>query len=54
MDPEFIKDFVTKYIDRNKMFESDLKGKLDDFYAARGWSCLPENNNVQKFFSFGK
>jgi len=36
-DPDFIKEFVTNYIDRNKMFESDLKGKLDDFYAARGW-----------------
>jgi len=53
-DPAVVEDFVTQYIDRNKMFESDLKGKLDDFYAARGWGQLPENNNVTKFFSFGK
>ncbi len=53
-DPKFIEQFVSQYIDRNKMFESDLKGKLDDFYSARGWGSLPENNNVQKFFSFGK
>jgi DNA polymerase elongation subunit (family B) len=53
-DPAVVEEFVTQYIDRNKMFESDLKGKLDDFYAARGWGQLPENNNVTKFFSFGK
>lgn len=53
-DPKIIEEFVSKYIDRNKMFESDLKGKLDDFYAARGWTSLPTNNNATKFFSFGK
>ena len=53
-DPVFIEEFVAKYIDRNKMFESDLKGKLDDFYAARGWGQLPANNVATKFFSFGK
>ena len=53
-DPEVTVEFVSQYIDRNKMFESDLKGKLDDFYAARGWGALPENNNAKKFFSFGK
>ena len=53
-DPKVTEDFVSKYIDRNKMFESDLKGKLDDFYAARGWGQLPTNNNATKFFSFGK
>ena len=53
-DPEVTVNFVSQYIDRNKMFESDLKGKLDDFYAARGWDRLPTNNNATKFFSFGK
>ena len=51
-DPEVTVNFVSQYIDRNKMFESDFKGKLDDFYAARGWSALPNSNNVQKFFKF--
>jgi hypothetical protein len=49
-DPEVTVNFVSQYIDRNKMFESDLKGKLDDFYAARGWDRLPTNNNATKFF----
>jgi DNA polymerase elongation subunit (family B) len=53
-DPTITEEFVAKYIDRNKMFDSDLKGKLDDFYAARGWGQLPANNVATKFFSFGK
>jgi DNA polymerase elongation subunit (family B) len=53
-DPPEIVDFVEKYIDRNKQFERELKGKLDDFYAAMNWGGLPENNNAAKFFSFGK
>ena len=53
-DPPEIVEFVTTYIDRNKQFERELKGKLDDFYAALNWGGLPENNNASKFFSFGK
>jgi DNA polymerase elongation subunit (family B) len=53
-DPPEVVEFVTKYIDRNKQFDRELKGKLDDFYAAMNWGGLPENNNAAKFFSFGK
>jgi hypothetical protein len=53
-DPPEIVNFVEEYIDRQRMFESDLQGKLDDFYAAMNWGKLPENNTVNKFFSFGK
>jgi len=52
-DPPEIIEFVDKYIDRNKIFDRELKGKIDDFYAALGWTSLPTNNNVNKFFSFG-
>ena len=51
-DPPEIVEFVAKYIDRQQMFESDLQGKLDDFYAAMNWGKLPKNNTVNKFFSF--
>jgi DNA polymerase elongation subunit (family B) len=51
-DPDFIVEFVERYIDRNKIFEKELKNKLDDFYAALNWGSFPENNNAQKFFSF--
>jgi len=53
-DPKVIVDFVEQYIDRNKIFEKELKNKLDDFYAAMNWGAFPENNSVAKFFSFGK
>jgi hypothetical protein len=53
-DPPEIVEFVNTYIDRNKQFERELKGKLNDFYAAMNWGGLPENNNASKFFSFGK
>ncbi len=52
-DPPEIVEFVETYIDRNKIFDRELRGKLDDFYAALGWDKLPENNNMNKFFSFG-
>jgi len=53
-DPPELVEFVNMYIDRDKMFERDLQGKIDDFYAAMNWGKLPENNTVNKFFSFGK
>ena len=52
-DPPEIVEFVNMYIDRDKQFIRELKGKLDDFYAAMNWGGLPENNNATKFFSFG-
>lgn len=52
-DPDFIVTFVDQYIDRNKIFEKELKNKLDDFYSALNWGSFPENNNAKKFFSFG-
>jgi len=51
-DPKELVDFVNMYIDRDKMFERDLQGKIDDFFAAMNWDKLPENNNMGKFFSF--
>ena len=53
-DPPEIVAFAEQYIDHNKMFTSDLSNKFNDFYAAMGWGQLPENNNANKFFSFGK
>ena len=52
-DPRAITEFVERYIDRNKIFDREIRGKLDDFYASMNWDKLPENNNVNKFFSFG-
>jgi len=52
-DPAEIVEFVETYIDRDKIFDRELRGKFDDFYAAMNWGVLPQNNNMGKFFSFG-
>ena len=52
-DPKQIVDFVEIYVDRNKTFQRELQNKLDDFYNAMHWGKFPQNNSVNKFFSFG-
>ena len=51
-DPPELVEFVERYIDRDKIFDRELRGKLDDFFAAMNWDKLPENNNMGKFFNF--
>lgn len=51
-DPTEIIEFVETYIDRDKIFDRELRGKLDDFYSAMNWGILPQNNNMGKFFKF--
>ena len=36
-DPDEILDFIATHIDRNKMYERELKSKLGDIYTAIGW-----------------
>ena len=43
-DPKQLTEFVEQYIDRNKIFDREIRGKLDDFYASMNWDKLPENN----------
>ena len=52
-DPEALHDYVDQYIDHDKIFRSAFQNKLDDFYGALNWGKIPDNNNLQKFFSFG-
>ena len=42
--------FIEKYIDRERMFESKIQNKLDDFYSSLNWSY--NRQNVNKFFNF--
>jgi DNA polymerase elongation subunit (family B) len=52
-DPKDIKDFIGTYIDHNKIFERELKGKLQDFFDAIGWGdVVSEQRTAEKFFSF--
>jgi DNA polymerase elongation subunit (family B) len=52
-DPPEILEFVEKYIDKNQMFESVIKNKLENLYLDLKWGMPIFNSNVNKFFSFG-
>ena len=52
-DPPEINEFINTYIDHNKIFERELKGKLQDFYDSIGWGdVVSEQRTAEKFFSF--
>ena len=52
-DPKEIMDFVEQYIDRNKLYVSDMENKVDDFYTALKWQkASTEALTAKKFFSF--
>lgn len=53
-DPKQIMDFIEKYIDYNKNFESNLLKKLQAFYDALSWGTLPRGNEkkITSFFEF--
>jgi DNA polymerase elongation subunit (family B) len=51
-DPDEIIDFVNKYVDRNAMYEQELKKKLLDFYNVLNWEYPSESDaTVSEFFS---
>jgi len=52
-DPPEIEQFINTYIDHNKIFERELRYKLQDFYDAIGWGeMISEQKTAEKFFSF--
>lgn len=52
-DPAEILDFITAHLDRQAMYEQELKSKLIDFYAVLGWAYPDEGTrNAGKFFEF--
>jgi hypothetical protein len=53
-DPQEIKDFIEKFANYDKIFNGELKNKLEAFYIAMKWGGLPEKNIkiIRKFFEF--
>ena len=52
-DPKDINNFLETYTDHNKIFERELRKKLQDFYDAIGWGeVISEQKTAEKFFSF--
>jgi len=52
-DPDEVIDFISKYVDYDKMFDRLLRNKILDFYEALNWETF-ENVNLKanQFFSF--
>lgn len=52
-DPQHIMDIITKYMDRDTMYEQELKSKLADFYNVLKWEYPNENwKAASEFFEF--
>ena len=49
--PELL-EFAEKYIDRDGLFDSVMKNKLESLYSDLGWGALVLNPNISKFFKF--
>jgi DNA polymerase elongation subunit (family B) len=51
-DPPELMEFIEKYIDRDGLFDSVLKNKLESLYSDLGWGAVVLNRNINKFFKF--
>jgi hypothetical protein len=52
-DPKIIMDFISQYIDRNRIWDAELEKKIIDFYTAMKWKMYSENAAaIDEFFSF--
>ena len=51
-DPEFITEFIDKYVDREDAFNSVLLNKLTGVYEDLGWDFPVLNAKINKFFKF--
>jgi DNA polymerase elongation subunit (family B) len=52
-DPEFITDFINKYVDREDAFNSVLLNKLTGMYDDLKWDFPVLNPKINRFYSFG-
>jgi DNA polymerase elongation subunit (family B) len=51
-DPPEILEFISKYIDRDGLFDGVIKNKLENVYMDIGWGMPIFNRKVNKFFQF--
>jgi len=51
-DPKEIMEYIEKYVDRSRVFDSEMEKKLHDFYIALGWGNIPTKvyQEYSKFF----
>lgn len=54
-DSPYIESFVKEHIDYDKLFNSNMNEKLQDFFDAMNWGAVTLNTaQTKKFFSFSK
>jgi shikimate kinase len=52
-DPDEIMNFIKQYIDVDRIFESELENKVNDFYNALGWEKVNySQKKLSQFFGF--
>lgn len=52
-DPDEVMSFITQYIDRNALYDKELKSKLEDFYGVLKWHYPTESSvKASEFFDF--
>ena len=51
-DPEFIIDFINKYVDREDAFNSVLLNKLTGMFDDLGWDFPVLNPKINRFYKF--
>lgn len=52
-DPKTILDFLNTYVDHDRIWESELQSKLEDFYKACKWHIFSvDGAKIDEFFSF--
>ncbi len=51
-DPPEIMEFIEKYIDRDGLFDSVMKNKLEGIYQDLKWGMPVFNKKINKFFIF--
>ena len=52
-DPNEVLQYIEKYIDLEKIFDSEMDEKLQDFYTALNWGPISTkiNQNSSRFFN---
>jgi len=51
-DPPLIKELISKYIDKDELFDSALKNKIEGLYSDLSWGVPVWNERFNKFFKF--
>lgn len=51
-DPPEVTDMIDNYINKDQLFDSLLKNKIENMYSDLGWGGVIFNTNVSKFFKW--